>query len=251
MNWKTVGLTVVATVSLTACANDNGMETGQQLDNRYTDGTNYENMRFGPNDGGTYDGNYNDWQNVRYNDITRNRANNNGVGDRRDNALTRNNDPRRDNNMGFNNANYDERNGITNQNINNNARDNRWNDENNFEVADEAAERIASQIDDIERAYVLTTDNNAYVAAELNRGADGNNQRNGGNGDNVSDRMERQIKQIVQSVNNDIDNVYVSTNPDFVNLTNNYADDANNGEPVEGFFEQMGEMIERIFPNQR
>jgi len=42
--------------------------------------------------------------------------------------------------------------------------------------------------------------------------------------------------------------VYVSTNPDFFDLTNGYIDDVNRGEPVEGFFDQFSNMIERLFP---
>ncbi|MFC2947917.1 YhcN/YlaJ family sporulation lipoprotein [Virgibacillus sediminis] len=165
------------------------------------------------------------------------------------------------------------------------------NNGNRYEVSEEAAERITDEVDEIERAYVLTTENTAYVAAGMdvnsaerndqnnnggtqgtgqnndgnltgmnggnNEGAGEINGRNGGDQgdtgnarweDQLSDDVKEEIRDIVQSVDNDIDNVYVSTNPEFLDLTNNYVDDVNNGEPVEGFFDQMGNMIQRVFP---
>ncbi|MGF7013718.1 YhcN/YlaJ family sporulation lipoprotein [Ornithinibacillus bavariensis] len=136
-------------------------------------------------------------------------------------------------------------------NVNNRTNDNRTdnNNGNRYDVANEAADKIVDQIDVIERAYVLTTDNNAYVAAQL----DDNNNRNrlSDNGDALTDDVKNKISTIVKSVDNDIDNVYVSTNPDFMNLTNNYVNDVDQGQPVEGFFEEMGNMIERIFPQNK
>lgn len=129
-----------------------------------------------------------------------------------------------------------------------------------YEVAKEAADRITDEIKEIDRAYVLTTENNAYVAAQLdtdnNNNANANNNNNGANmdadnGDELTDEVKDRIADIVKSVDDDIDNVYVSTNPDFFDLTNNYATDLNNGKPVRGLFDQMGNMIERLFPQNR
>ena len=100
---------------------------------------------------------------------------------------------------------------------------------------------------------MITTDNNAYVAAELdNDNKRGNNNRNNDRfDDQLSDEVKNKISKIVKSVNKDIDNVYVSTNPDFLDLTNNYANDVERGEPIEGFFDQFSNMIERIFPQNK
>ncbi|API91118.1 lipoprotein YhcN [Virgibacillus pantothenticus] len=136
------------------------------------------------------------------------------------------------------------------------------NNANRYEVSKESAERITEEIDEIDTAYVLTMDNNAYVAAGLDTNDTnvenkntGNNTANNTNnvdkGNELTDDVKSRVKQIVQSVDADIDNVYVSTNPDFLNLTQNYANDVENGEPVEGFFEQFGNMVERIFPQNR
>ncbi|WP_188384165.1 YhcN/YlaJ family sporulation lipoprotein [Ornithinibacillus halotolerans] len=118
---------------------------------------------------------------------------------------------------------------------------------NRYDVAEEAADLIVEKMDVIDNAYVITTDNNAYVAAEL----DTNNNNGNNKGNKLTDDVKKRISEIVQSVDNSIENVYVSTNPDFLNLANNYADDIDNGEPIEGFFEEFGNMIERIFPQNR
>lgn len=139
-----------------------------------------------------------------------------------------------------------------------------------YDVAEEAADRITDDIDQIDRAYVLTTKNNAYVAAMMNND-DANddkkerrrgNEINDGNrsdrgmstrhtDDDLTDDVKNKITDIVKSVDEDIDNVYVSTNPDFFDLTNNYVDDMNDGKPIRGFFDQFGNMIERLFPQNK
>lgn len=153
-----------------------------------------------------------------------------------------------------------------------------------YRVSKEAAERITSEVDEISSAYVITTRNNAYVAAILkdrdNRdGRDGenvdrtragnqdnitnqNNRDNRDNrsnradgvfedGDDLSEDVKNKVANIVQSVDSNIDNVYVTTSPDFVDLSERYANDLDAGRPVRGFFDQIGNAIERIFPQDR
>lgn len=189
-----------------------------------------------------------------------------------------------------------------------NVNENRNDNDSRYEVSDEAAKRIVDEIDEIDQAYVLTTENNAYVAATLDRNDDNNrsridndgrnrtgnntgminrnstdratrdydmdkakrdrdinrsnqssefdrnittNVRDFDNNDELSDEIKQKIARIVKDVDGDIDNVYVSTSPDFFSLTNDYVSDFQNGRPVEGFFEQMGNMIERIFPENQ
>src|SRR5699024_7656998 len=66
-----------------------------------------------------------------------------------------------------------------------------------------------------------------------------------------TDGEEKAKEEIVQDVDGDIDNVYVSTSPDFLDLVGNYSDDMDNGKPVRGFFDQIGNTIERIFPQSK
>ncbi|MCP3032431.1 YhcN/YlaJ family sporulation lipoprotein [Halobacillus sp. A1] len=112
----------------------------------------------------------------------------------------------------------------------------------NYHVAEKAADRIAKDVDGVKDAYVLKTRDNAYVAAVLN------NQN--GDSEEVSDEAEKQITKIVKDSDQDIENVYITTNPDFVDLSNQYAEDVEEGEPVEGFFREFGEMVDRVFPNE-
>lgn len=174
-------------------------------------------------------------------------------------------DDGRTNNM--NNRNYTmdrdrDNEGRDHRGLNREDRDN-TRDNDRYDIAEEAADRITDEIDVIDQAYVLTTDNNAYVAAMMdnndNDDNDGtrdhtrNNVRQDRNddGEELTDEVKDDIADIVQSVDNDIDNVYVSTNPDFFDLMNNYVDDMNNGQPVRGFFDQFGNMIERLFPQNK
>lgn len=184
-------------------------------------------------------------------------------------------------------------------------------DNRSYDVQKEAAERITDEIDEINYAYVLTNNRNAYVAATLDndrddttnrdqdqtsrndrtnrehmtskgndnmptrkgrsraessRDNDDNMRSTEGNksgqtrtegldgheaGEELTDDIKQEIKDIVQSVDRNIDNVYVSTNPDFADLTNNYINDFNDGKPVRGMFDQLGNMIERLFPQNR
>ncbi|MED4204038.1 YhcN/YlaJ family sporulation lipoprotein [Neobacillus mesonae] len=107
-------------------------------------------------------------------------------------------------------------------------------------VADDAARKVAD-LPDVDRANVIVTENNAYVAAKLDRSA-----RNG-----LTSNIENQISRTVKSVDRDIDRVYVSVNPDFYDRFNNYAGDIRNGRPVSGFFDEFTKTIRRVFPDAR
>ncbi|OHX43916.1 YhcN/YlaJ family sporulation lipoprotein [Cytobacillus oceanisediminis] len=108
-----------------------------------------------------------------------------------------------------------------------------------MKVADKAADKITS-IPEVETANVIVTDNNAYVAARLSDG----------NGD-LSKDVEGKISDQVKAVDQDIDNVYVSVNPDFYDRMTGYTEDIRAGQPIEGFFDEFTETVRRIFPAQR
>ncbi len=202
-----------------------------------------------------------------------------GQNDRDNNNI----EPTRYNDNNYNDRNYrdqgtgmrrDGTTNINNRDINNRNNTNR---EDHYEISKEAADRITDEIAQIHHAYVLTTNNNAYVAAVLdnddrhearmnNRNNtdrnnsdligtrninDGNQNRNRDEGAELTDEVKDKIADIVQSVDNDIDNVYVTTNPDFADLTNDYMNDFNEGKPIRGFFDQIGNMIERVFPQNK
>lgn len=170
------------------------------------------------------------------------------------------------------------------------------NTQDEYDISKKAADRIVEEVEDIDQAYVLTTKNNAYVAATLdennttpndhlakndrNHNSTGTNVRNTNDrnvrdrtvnegdanrrgtdnhianrrdveGHEVTDDVKSRVAEIVQDVDNDIDNVYVSTSPDFFDLADNYATDMDDGKPVRGFFDQIGNMVERIFPQNK
>lgn len=126
--------------------------------------------------------------------------------------------------------------GMLNQDQNQNNQ--RGDADNRIQVADRAATKI-TQIRGVKQANVLVTQRTAYVAAMLD-----NNQQ-------LSRDIEDQIAQQVRTVDSNIQNVYVSTNPDFIGRVNSYVADVQQGRPVAGFFEEFTEMVQRIFPNAR
>ncbi|MCP8615328.1 YhcN/YlaJ family sporulation lipoprotein [Salirhabdus salicampi] len=212
-----LGVSFLTAVTVTGCQNPDDTGLGGYNDDtgveptRYNQNTdldpNRDRVRMNQNELG-----------MRNNDDYNNPARNNG------NNLTNNGENDR-NNIGTRNNNADDR----------------------YEVADRAADQITNEIDEIDRAYVLVTNNNAYVAVVM----DNNNTTNNNNGDEVSDRLSDRVSDIVRSTDRNINNVYVSANPDFANLANNYTRDVDRGEPVEGFFDQLTNMVDRLFPDRR
>ena len=91
--------------------------------------------------------------------------------------------------------------------------------EGRFEVADEAADEITSEVDGVDSAYVIAGGRNAYVAIIRD---DNQNQTQE---DDVDDDLEQEIKDAVQDTDPNINDVYVSTNPDFIDLANRYTED--------------------------
>lgn len=112
--------------------------------------------------------------------------------------------------------------------------------EERVEVAEQAANKIVSEVPSVKSANVLVTRRNAYVAAVLK---DGQAQ--------MTQDVESQIAQKVRATDANIQNVYVSVNPDFVSRVNRYVDDVRAGRPISGFVQEFAEMVRRVFPNAR
>jgi spore cortex protein len=110
---------------------------------------------------------------------------------------------------------------------------------NRVDIANQAADKV-SRIPGVRAANILVTQRNAYVAAVLTD----TNAR-------LTRDIESKIADQVRSTDPTIQNVYVSTNPDFVNRVNTYVKDIQQGRPVAGFFEQFNELVRRIFPKAR
>ena len=163
---------------------------------------------------------------VNQDDQAMDNGDNNGVRNveyRQGNDVNNLGDPNRNNN-----------NNLTRDN-NNQAGDNN----NQLEVADQVADRVA-QLDEVRTANVMVTDRNAYVAVVLKDDAEGE----------VTDRIKNKIADQVRKAERDIQNVYVSSNPDFVDRMTDYGRRINEGEPIEGLFEEFNETIRRVFPTE-
>lgn len=112
-------------------------------------------------------------------------------------------------------------------------------DEAGLEMSDEAAEKIA-ELEEVDSATVIVTDNNAYVGVILQ----------GGNDDEEElEKIEDKIAEQVKAINTNVENVYVSVNPDFVEQITDYGEKINAGEPVEGLFEEFTDVVKRVFPD--
>ena len=211
MKWKT--LMVTATLSTLLLAGC-GTDNANDTAMRNQDNT-LRNVNYNPNNNNGYPNQNNNYGYPNGNDNVINRAdrNNNGI-----NMNSRNN------------------NGTNMGNRNNNGENN----QNRMTVADKAAEKIVS-MREVDQANVIVTDNNAYVAAKLANH----------NGNRLEKDIENKISDVVKSTDQDIDNVYVSVNPDFYERTTSYANDIRNGRPIAGFFDEFNTLVRRIFPTQR
>lgn len=105
------------------------------------------------------------------------------------------------------------------------------------EVSDQVADKI-TELEEVESASVLVTDNNAYVAVELSEGVD------------ETEELKTKISDAAKAENADFNNVYVSANPDFSKQFKDYGDRIRADEPVEGFFDEFTDTVERVFPDQ-
>lgn len=124
-------------------------------------------------------------------------------------------------------------------------------DENRIDVAEDAADQVEA-LDEVKRATVLVTNRNAYVAVVMNddtENAEGTEDTDGT--DEVPKALEDKIAEKVRAAASDIDNVYVSLNPDFVERMHDYGQRINEGEPIEGFFDEFGEAVRNVFPDAR
>ena len=150
------------------------------------------------------------------------------------------NAPVEENQNNQNNTETDE--GMTNDNQND---DLGHNGESGMSQSDEAADKV-KELEEVEAATVIVTDRNAYVAVVMNNA---NEDTEANTDEEVSKDLEGKIADKVRETDENIENVYVSLNPDFVERMNDYGNRINEGEPVEGFIEEFDEAVRNIFPD--
>lgn len=110
-----------------------------------------------------------------------------------------------------------------------------------IELSDKVAEQI-SALPEVDSAFVAMTDHNAYVAVILDE------QTRNGQKSEMPDQQKNTIADRVRSLSPSTENVYVSTNPDFVGRMQGYANDVQQGHPIQGLIAEFNAMVERVFP---
>ncbi|OPG97667.1 hypothetical protein B2I21_14005 [Chryseobacterium mucoviscidosis] len=66
--------------------------------------------------------------------------------------------------------------------------------------------------------------------------------------DNTPEEIKSKISAKIKQFAPNVENVYVSANPEFVQHVEGYATDIRNGKPVRGMINTFQSMVERIFP---
>ncbi|WP_210608546.1 YhcN/YlaJ family sporulation lipoprotein [Priestia flexa] len=112
--------------------------------------------------------------------------------------------------------------------------------ESRMEVANGASDRV-NALSEVKNANVIVMNRNAYVAAVLEDKKEGK----------LTKEMEAKIADEVKKANNNVQEVYVSTNPDFVDRMNGYVNKLEDGRPITGIIDEFNEVVRRVFPNNR
>ena len=107
-------------------------------------------------------------------------------------------------------------------------------------VADLAAKKI-TYLPEIDDATVIVNDNNAYVAVKMERSPQ----------NKLTSDLENKIAKRTKAANRNVDNVYISTNPDFYDQMNTYSRVIRNGGLTSGFLDAFSDTIRRVFPNAK
>lgn len=107
-------------------------------------------------------------------------------------------------------------------------------------VANRAADRV-TDLSGIDRAHIIVTDNNAYVAVKMDDPT--HNQ--------LTATTRSKITRAVKSIDRNIDNVYISKNPQFYNRMSGYTRDIRGGRTHSNFIDGFSDTIRRVFPDAR
>jgi len=128
-------------------------------------------------------------------------------------------------------------NGLNNNNFNNNLNTDMNNNGNNVELSRRIADRV-EDIQGVNKAYVLISGNTAIVGVDMDNNAEGQVTRN----------LKQKIEKAVKRVDNNIDNVSVTADPDLLTRIQNMFEDMDKGNPIRGFTDEFQEILRRITP---
>ncbi|MFS0785945.1 YhcN/YlaJ family sporulation lipoprotein [Shouchella sp. 1P09AA] len=112
-------------------------------------------------------------------------------------------------------------------------------DENHMTVSGEVADSVR-ELDGVNHAAAIVMGGQAYVAVTMDDESH-----------DISDDMKQKVADKAMEVDHNLNNVHVSSNPDFVERMNGYGDRIENGEPVSGFADEFMEMVHRMFPSTK
>ncbi|MBJ6363804.1 YhcN/YlaJ family sporulation lipoprotein [Paenibacillus sp. GCM10012307] len=120
-----------------------------------------------------------------------------------------------------------------------------------IDVSESAANRVVS-LKEVKSAYVMLGDKNAYVAVNLHdsRAPGTTRTHSAGTDVAITDHLKQKIAAEVKKVKPDTQQVFVSTNPDFVGRMTSYMDEARAGHPIQGLIAEFNAMVERVFPER-
>lgn len=104
--------------------------------------------------------------------------------------------------------------------------------------------REIAQMDGVDRAWVLVTEKNAYVAVLLHR-AEASRAEPA-----LDERIRTRIANAVKARHPNICNVFASARPDFAGRLHGYARKIENGEPTRGLILEFNRAAKRLFPNR-
>ncbi|MGN7763402.1 YhcN/YlaJ family sporulation lipoprotein [Paenibacillus sp. 22594] len=103
---------------------------------------------------------------------------------------------------------------------------------------------------DIDRSMGTAAGTRTITPYSTNGMTNGTNNTGTLTNDTVTRELKDKIAAEVRQYDKNIDNVYVSANPDFVERANFYAQEFRAGHPLRGFAREFSTMVERIFPTR-
>lgn len=104
--------------------------------------------------------------------------------------------------------------------------------------ANDIARKIAD-LPEINRASVVLTNDTALVGCSLR----GNTQGT------MTNDLRNKIENIVKDATNNTQNISITTDPNLYNRIEKLSNNIGNGNPIEGFAEEIRELIRNITPN--
>ncbi len=104
--------------------------------------------------------------------------------------------------------------------------------------ANDIARKIAD-LPEVNRASVVLTNDTALVGCSLRGNAQGT----------MTNALRNKIENIVRDSTNNTQNISITTDPNLYNRIEKLSNNIGNGNPIEGFAEEIRELIRNITPN--